>query len=341
MRRKSSPPLPALLSVSGGSLKISAIIPTYNRRTHVIRAVESVLAQSEPVDEIIVVDDGSTDGTCEEVRRHFGSSVRVLTQENKGVSAARNHGIREAHGEWIAFLDSDDVWLPTKIELQIKALATAVDGKPGLCFSDNAFDGDPGMSLGRFHQTRFDATTRFGTLDQPAAYIVGWRNPFVTSSILVDGSQLSDSGGFDEALVIGEDVDLIFRLGFRTTFCFVAEQLVRMDRDPNRGLGLEKLLATREDRRYDSIERMYVKWLAMPEVAGTPYEQPIRELLRQDYYSSVEAKIHEFRIGPALRRINRLRDLGDSYALIAFRLFTRKLEKLFGGSIGFRSHVRP
>jgi len=174
----------------------------------------------------------------------------------------------------------------------------------------------------------FDAATKFGTLDEPAEFVVGWRNPFVTSSMLVKSSLLQDPYGFDEALVIGEDVDLIFRLGFRTTFCFVAEQLVQMDRDPNRDLGLEKLLATRDDRRYDSIERMYVKWLAMPEVAGTKYEQPIRGLLRQDYYSSVEAKLHELRVGPAFRRIGRLRDLGDSYGFIAYMLLTRKVRKL-------------
>jgi len=308
-------------------LTISAVIPTFNRRARVLQAIDSVLAQTVPVDEIIVVDDGSTDGTAEAIEMKHGPSVNVIKLENRGVSAARNHGIHKARGKWIAFLDSDDIWLPTKIQRQLEALS-ALGSESGLCFTDNIFSGDPALQLSRFQQTGFDAATKFGTLDEPAEFVVGWRNPFVTSSMLVKSSLLQDPYGFDEALVIGEDVDLIFRLGFRTTFCFVAEQLVQMDRDPNRDLGLEKLLATRDDRRYDSIERMYVKWLAMPEVAGTKYEQPIRGLLRQDYYSSVEAKLHELRVGPAFRRIGRLRDLGDSYGFIAYMLLTRKVRKL-------------
>lgn len=309
-------------------MRISAVIPTFNRRARVLQAIDSVLAQTVSVDEIIVVDDGSTDGTAEAVRTQYGARVKVLRQENRGVAAARNHGVREARGKWIAFLDSDDAWLPTKIERQLEAL-TVDGGESSVCFTDVAFSGDPNLQTPRFQQTGFAPATKYGTLDEPAAYVVGWRNPFVISSILVDSSLLSNSGGFDEALVIGEDMDVFFRLSFMTQFCFVAEQLVQIDRDPNRGLGLEKLLGTRDDRRYDSIEQMYVKWLAMPEVAGTKYEQSIRGLLRQDYYSSVEAKFHQLRVGPAFRRIGRLRDLGDSYGLIVYMLLTRKVRKLF------------
>lgn len=91
-------------------MRISAVIPTHNRRKYVGRAIESILAQTVPVDEIIVVDDGSTDGTAEEIQRLFGERVRVVRQENGGVSAARRRGVLEAKGEWIAFLDSDDEW---------------------------------------------------------------------------------------------------------------------------------------------------------------------------------------------------------------------------------------
>lgn len=312
-------------------MMISAVIPTYNRRMEVLRAVDSVLAQTTPVDEIIVVDDGSSDLTAETLAGKYGSAIKVIRQENRGVSAARNHAIRKARGEWIAFLDSDDVWLPTKIEQQTRALA-AFGGEFGVNFTDNIFDGDPDIKLSRFQQAGFDGASSSGILDDPGKYIVAWRNPFVTSSMLVLRSLLLEIGLFDEALVLGEDLDLMFRLAFRTRFCFVAERLVRMDRTPGRSLGLEKLLATRDDRRYDSIERMFVKWLKMPGVAGTGYEESIRESLRQDYYSSIEAKIHELKIGPALRRISRLRALGDNYAFIAFMLLTRKIRKLTAGN---------
>lgn len=311
-------------------MKISVVIPTYNRRTQVLRAIDSVLAQTVPVDEVIVVDDGSNDGTSGVLRSRYGSRVKVLSQENGGAPAARNHGIREAQGEWVAFLDSDDIWVSTKIERQFKALAE-LGGEFGVCFTDSLPDGDPGKTVSRFRETGLEGGPTFGVLDDPAAWIIAWRNPFCTPSILIRRSLLRDAEGFDPILVLGEDTDLFFRLSFKTRFCYVAEPLVRIDRDPNRELGLEKLLSSREDRRYDSIERMYTKWLAMPEVAGSKYEKPICELLRSDYYSSIEAKIHEIRLVPALRKMVRLRAMGESYPLIASNLFSRKLGKLQSG----------
>jgi glycosyltransferase involved in cell wall biosynthesis len=92
-------------------MNVSAVIPAFNRRNYLPRAIDSALAQTVPVDEIIVVDDGSTDGTAELVESRYGSRVRVVRQANTGVAGARHRGIQEARGEWIAFLDSDDEWL--------------------------------------------------------------------------------------------------------------------------------------------------------------------------------------------------------------------------------------
>src|SRR5581483_7648961 len=93
---------------------ISVVIPTHNRALLLQRALRSVVAQSRPPDEILVVDDGSTDDTAEVVRRF--ESVTYLHQENAGASAARNHGVSVACGDFIAFLDSDDVWFPEYLE---------------------------------------------------------------------------------------------------------------------------------------------------------------------------------------------------------------------------------
>ena len=99
------------------SFTISVIIPAYNAAEHLGRAIDSILAQTRPPDEIIVVDDGSTDNTPQ-IATTYGEKVTLLQQQNAGVSAARNTGIKAARSEWIAFLDADDKWLPEKLEKQ-------------------------------------------------------------------------------------------------------------------------------------------------------------------------------------------------------------------------------
>lgn len=101
---------------------VTAVIPTYNRAQLVQEALESVFAQTRPVDEIIVVDDGSTDNTPE-VLKSYGDKIRYLRQVNQGAGPARNLGIREASGYFIALLDSDDLWLPDKTKIQVEFLS--------------------------------------------------------------------------------------------------------------------------------------------------------------------------------------------------------------------------
>lgn len=112
---------------------ISVIIPTYNRAHTLRRALDSVLAQTRPADEILVIDDGSTDTSRELLAQHY-PQVRYLYQDNAGVSAARNLGIKHASGDWLALLDSDDEWLPEKLARQ----SAAIDAQPDyqLCHCD-------------------------------------------------------------------------------------------------------------------------------------------------------------------------------------------------------------
>jgi len=104
---------------------VSVVIPTFNRVATLGRAIDSVLAQSRPADEIIVVDDGSDDETAELLQQYTG--LLVLKQANAGVSAARNLGIRHATSDWIALLDSDDQWLEHKLQLQMQAIKGVAD----------------------------------------------------------------------------------------------------------------------------------------------------------------------------------------------------------------------
>lgn len=104
--------------------EVAVVVPTYNREKTIRRCIDSVLAQTYPVHEIIVVDDGSQDNTIRILEEEYKDSVTVIKQSHKGAQAARNAGIIAAASEYIAFLDSDDEWLPRKIELQMKALET-------------------------------------------------------------------------------------------------------------------------------------------------------------------------------------------------------------------------
>lgn len=98
--------------------KISVVIPCDNGERYVGEAIQSILRQSRPPDEVLVVDDGSTDASAK-VAGAFGSLVRVLSQDNRGESVARNRGIDESTGDWIAFCDADDLWAPTKLAEQL------------------------------------------------------------------------------------------------------------------------------------------------------------------------------------------------------------------------------
>jgi glycosyltransferase involved in cell wall biosynthesis len=313
--------------MKGELMRISAIIPTYNRRAHTFRAIDSVLAQTLPVEEIIVVDDGSTDGTAEAIRSHYGSRVVVLTQENAGVSAARNRGIRAAHGKWLAFLDSDDVWLPEKLARQAEALSVLGSGDFGACFTDCVFEGNASMSLSAFKMAGLESSLKFCPLADPISCLLSSTVIFV-QGLLVRHSLMEELGGFDEAMVISEDTDVLFRLGLKTKFCFVSEPLVRIDRTLSRSVGLCELYHSREDRIYDGFKRMYSSWLSLPGIRSSKYERQIRERLCSVRYDSAIIKARQLRIVAALREIRQAKLLENSYGMVLVNLFARISSKL-------------
>src|SRR5258708_140756 len=105
------------------SPRVSAIVTAYNGGPVIWKANESHLPPTRPVDEVVVIDDGSTDDTAAIVERYAKRGVRLVRQQNRGLPAARNRGIQETTGELIAFLDCDDIWLPEKTDFQIRYLA--------------------------------------------------------------------------------------------------------------------------------------------------------------------------------------------------------------------------
>ena len=141
--------------------QVSVIIPTYDRADCVTRAIDSALAQTHADVEVIVVDDGSTDDTAALVRDTYAGEprVRYTRQENRGVSAARNRGIRLARGAYMALLDSDDAWEPFKLELQLACLDAFPDA--GMVWTDMKAVGPAGEVVSEHHLRRFySALTR-------------------------------------------------------------------------------------------------------------------------------------------------------------------------------------
>jgi glycosyltransferase involved in cell wall biosynthesis len=178
------------------------------------RALRSVFAQSRVPDEVIVVDDGSTDGTADMVRRDFGS-VRLLTQEHGGVSAARNRGIREANGEWIAFLDSDDEWAPNKLDRQLAELDAQPQFK--LCHTDEIW-----IRRGQRVNPKVKHAKAGGFIFNNCLPLCAMS----PSAVLMHRSLFDEVGFFDEQLPVCEDYDMWLRVCSRHPVLFVEDPLV-------------------------------------------------------------------------------------------------------------------
>lgn len=198
---------PGTPSGGGGSPLVSVIVPAYQQRRWVVEALDSVFAQTYPGIEVIVVDDGSTDGTADVVRERFGDSVHVVRQTNRGLAAARNAGLALARGELIQFLDADDRLAPDKIALQVEALA----GHPGsdVAYCDYAFFPDtPPRARRGAPLAPVDAS---GELLE--ALLEG--NFIASHAALLRRAAVLDVGGFDASLRGAEDYDLWLRLAAR------------------------------------------------------------------------------------------------------------------------------
>jgi len=206
--------------------RISVIIPTYNRASQILVAVTSVMTQSMEPFEIIVVDDGSTDRTAE-VLSPVMDRIRYIKTVNGGVSAARNRGILEAQGEWIAFLDSDDTWEMSKLARQWAAVSKA-DSKVCFCVSTDE-RGEPLDDLHLMDPSLAKGADQFYPPDDCRLFLHS-RHPFL-QSMLVEKSALMRAGLFDESLKVAEDTWLIYNLILASGYSVVNEKLVNICRD--------------------------------------------------------------------------------------------------------------
>lgn len=206
--------------------RVSVIIPSYNGSGWIAESIESVLNQTFRDHEIIVVVDGSTDGT-EEVVARFGSDVRCVVQENGGPARARNTGLAQSRGEFVAFLDDDDLWEPDKLEVQVRLL----DEHPelGVVFSNYRPFGDPADYTDGFSRSpvlrqlpKSEIAPAVYRLDPDHTFEGLLRDLFSwTSTLLVRSSCLQRTGPFDANLrYAAEDWQLCLRLSTECAFAF-------------------------------------------------------------------------------------------------------------------------
>ena len=196
------------------TIRISTVIPTYNRREFLPRAIDSILGQTVAPDEIIVVDDGSTDGTSRMLAQCY-PTVIVVEQANGGVSAARNAGVKRARFEWLAFLDSDDAWLPRKLERQSAGLSE----NEGIlvCHTDDIWMRKGiRVNQGKRYQK---AGGRIFQKCLPVCII----SP---SSALIHRCIFQRVGLFDPSLPAAEDYDLWLRICARYEVLYIDEPLI-------------------------------------------------------------------------------------------------------------------
>lgn len=190
-------------------MKISVVIPCYNSASCVSRAVESVLAQTLPADEIIVVDDGSTDDPAA-VLLPFDGKIRLLRRQNGGLAAARNTGFAESSGEWLLFLDADDILLPNALKDLVR----------------KAEEGEAGVVYGFVLQRQADPTDAklhgrpyaVGLPPLPAKAHFWWTPISTAGAALIKRSLNQEVGGFDESFRQVEDAEYWLRCGVTASF---------------------------------------------------------------------------------------------------------------------------
>ena len=213
-------------------MTVSVVIPCFNRENRLGLAIESALSQTRPPLEVIVVDDGSTDGS-RRVAESFGGTVRVIGTPNRGPSSARNTGIREATGEWVAFLDSDDVWSEDKLETQLEAAGefpeTALVFSDTRTLRDGRVEIESRFDLGGVRSAARERRGRFLRFDRSLFGRLLEESRIFTSAVLVRRELTGLE--FPEHFKGPEDWALWMALALRHPFAAVDEVQVDMNYD--------------------------------------------------------------------------------------------------------------
>ena len=236
------------------AVQVTVVIPAYDRAHLLGRAIDSVLGQTLTPAAVIVVDDGSVDDT-KAVVQAYGDEVRYVWQLNAGGAAARNHGVKLAETEWVAFLDSDDLWLPNHLEL----LAEAVEGTAGaadIYFGDVERTVEEGGG-----STFFLAGLEFEGSCLLRSDALGWavaeRQPAMIQGTMMRRAAFMSIGGFWPALSSRHDTHFFYFVFATYPACAVAGPTVRMTADENVGNRLTGGSGNRSQRYWECTIRLY------------------------------------------------------------------------------------
>ncbi len=186
---------------------LSVVIPAYNVEKYVLPAVRSALAQEVGSMEVIVVDDGSTDATAEVVTAIRDERLRLIRQANRGLAGARNTGIKNSLGKYIAFLDGDDVWFPHKIRKQVELMES--DATLGFTYTYSAYINERGQRSGQLWIT---------SVRNPSYIDLIKRNHVLASSVMARKDGVLQAGLFNENLRACEDQEFLVRLLYKTNY---------------------------------------------------------------------------------------------------------------------------
>lgn len=239
---------------------VSAVIPNYNYAQYVAEAIESALDQTYQNMEVIVVDDGSEDDSLK-VLEKFGDRINVISKQNAGVSAARNAGVAASSGEYVAFLDADDAWLPKKIERQVECLES--DPQRGLVHV-GVLDINSDGSAREEHKLGLNGNVIESLLLFDRGGILGGG-----SGLMVPRRVFDEVGGFDIRLTTSADWDLCYQVARRYTVGFVDAILVRY--------------RYHDSNMHGNIERMEADTRIAWEKAFDTDDKRILRLKRQSY----------------------------------------------------------
>lgn len=279
------------------NIRFSVVIPAYNIEGYIARAINSVLAQTRPADEIIVVDDGSVDGTAE-VIKSFGDKVRYIYQENRGLSGARNTGIRNAQYEWIAFLDGDDEWLPNH-----------------LCKHEEFLQKQEGVSWLYSNYYKCLCTENRKAIANPYKRSnfmkkTGFVNDFFDNvfykvypcpqTIVINASVFKKIGYFDEEQSFAEDIDMWYKIAYMIPEVGYISEPTAIYHLERSGSLMHEYRATKMPllmalyRKHIELAKKYDRDDKFDKVAAQAMKMCIRSWLFYDDYATVKSILDEF-----------------------------------------------